>query len=246
MKKLFFTFLIAGLLIACDDDEQSEPVNDLTPEESAEAVANNLAENSAGLTQQVKSGAAISRVAIEIPDDGRIQGCGTVIDTIFTLSQDFGETATYDFDFSYDVEVVCEGLLPSSVDLSYSRTGSYNGARINTTGTGNGDWIMTGLSFSENNFIINGTVEISEDVISKIGNENSYNAQTTLLVSDLLIDKDSFEIQGGTASVTMTGTLNDGELINISGDIVFNGDGTATLSIQGRTFTIDLVDGSIN
>jgi hypothetical protein len=54
------------------------------------------------------------------------------------------------------------------------------------------------------------------------------------------ISKSTYEIIAGEGTVTVTGENSGGNSFSFTGSIVFNGDGTATLTLNGTEYTINL------
>jgi hypothetical protein len=65
-----------------------------------------------------------------------------------------------------------------------------------------------------------------------------------IVVTNLTVNKSTKTITGGTAAITISVTIPKGTF-NFSGPLTFNGDGTATLIINGTTYNINLTTGVV-
>ena len=74
---------------------------------------------------------------------------------------------------------------------------------------------------------------------SKIGQQNSFTSTLTITASNLLVDKSTQEINGGTASFTLEGSGSGGTNITYTGSIVFNGNQSATLTLNGNSYPLN-------
>ncbi len=63
------------------------------------------------------------------------------------------------------------------------------------------------------------------------------NCVTTRTLTNLMVNKSTYVITGGTATAQVTVTNGSGSTKTVSGNLTFNGDGTVTVVINGRSHT---------
>jgi hypothetical protein len=88
--------------------------------------------------------------------------------------------------------------------------------------------------------MINGSYTREGTQESKIGNMRSFESLTNLALNELAISKTTQTVVSGNGTFLMTGTGSEGGTFSVEGSIVFNGDGTATVTVNGNTYTITL------
>ena len=60
-----------------------------------------------------------------------------------------------------------------------------------------------------------------------------------MILTELVVDKESYTISSGTGSVVLT-MLSEEVEYSFEGDLVFNGDETLSITINGTEYLIDL------
>ena len=145
-----------------------------------------------------------------------------------------------DYQINWDYTLICGLGVPNAAELNASTSGSYSTNRLNSTDNSNASLNVTGLEISASSLHFNGS-------LSRNGNQTiSINSKTRNLSSDINIEltnvsvnKSSYEIESGSGSVVITGN-NGNDSFSFSGEIVFHGDGNATLTMNGNTYQISV------
>jgi hypothetical protein len=118
---------------------------------------------------------------------------------------------------------------------------------VKATGTGNLDSKI--LSSSSNStgksatvYSIDGTLQQIAQPVSKVRNETHFYSQIDAKVSKVTVSKDSsHQITSGTVAFTVqTGQLREQAQVLVEGSIVFKGNKQATVTVNGKTYEIDL------
>jgi hypothetical protein len=135
---------------------------------------------------------------------------------------------------------VCEeDSVPLNFDFICHSEGNYNNNRMSSSDYGDATWELTGLNENVNEFTANGTyARNGEQTFKDDGIVTESNMDIT--VTNLKIDKATEEITEGSAELTVHGTADSGDSFDFEGQIVFKGNGRATLTVNGKTFNINL------
>ena len=168
--------------------------------------------------------------------------CGATQDT--TISNNFAQgnaskTGTLNLAWTLNCNQV---KVPISASLKAVGSGSLDSKILSSSSESNGDFSMGGLAKSATAYIIDGTfVQIAKPA-SKIRNETHFYSQIDASVSKLTVSKESsHQITSGTVTFKVqTGQLREQTQLLVEGNIVFKGNKQATLTLNGKTYEIDL------
>jgi hypothetical protein len=133
--------------------------------------------------------------------------------------------------------------VPDNFSGNLSYTGSYSGPKISSANTGSATFVVAGLSPTATDFILNGEYKRAGSFKSKIDTTNTGNSNIDIVITNLKITKPAHTISGGSAAISVTGVVPKKGNFTYTGTLVFNGDGTATLTLNSIIYTIDLVTG---
>ena len=234
---------ITVALVACDNDDEMSVSGDITNEEAAEQVASSVA--SEVVTTAADAGVLFSDADNgRISSNGRIQECGVEFDSTISKSYN-GQFLTYTLDIDYDYQLVCTNNFPSDLDYSFNLQGTLDGRRLESEGVTAGDLMATGFNLSSSDYIVNGEMNRTYSLLQKEGQQNSFNSQSEIIITDLSIDKNTRVITGGEVSFSVSGTRIGGDEFSFTATAIFNGDGTATVLVDGEEYIVDLNTGSI-
>jgi hypothetical protein len=142
---------------------------------------------------------------------------------------------------NWDYIINCNGLsIPQNMNMSMTTSGSSSTPRINSTSSSTVSLTLTGLEFSATQIVVNGTASFSVSQTSRVRNQNTFTSNLSFNLSNLTFDKASQELLSGSATISMTGSVTDGDSYTFTGNVVFNGGGAATVTINGNSYTIDV------
>lgn len=226
LKHLALIFLISLSIIACDDD--TEMAVEITEEEAVEAIENSLSADTEGMTAQASESARMADTYVD---------CTVTFDSTITHTSTFG-SITYDYTFNWNGSLQCTNRLPSQLDLEYTMSGNYVGPRMSSTDNANASIEVTGLSPTTDQYIMNGTYTRNGTQIATFRDSRTFSSTITIIATNWLIDKDTQMIDDGNATVTITGLTNDGTTFSFTGTLIFLGNRSATLSINGNDYPI--------
>ena len=132
--------------------------------------------------------------------------------------------------------------VPTSVKIVAAGSGSLDSKILSSSSESDGAFTLTGLAKSASNYQLDGSfIQIAQPV-SKVRNETHFYSQIDATVSKLSISKTSTPtITAGTVSFKVqTGQLREQAQFLVEGTIVFKGNKQATLTVNGKTYEIDL------
>ena len=236
---VFCALLMASLFSGCKKETTS---NNLTADDAADAISYATASGTGGLSAQVSSTASYSSAqGVYKTDNGNSTTltCGVPFDTAINYTYTGVTTANYSSQWAY--LLTCNGQLSQSLSLTGSYNGNYDAARISSTNSGNRTWTLSGLDLNTSTpYTFNGTFTRTGSHTSKVRNRYTYTVNMTITLTNLTVSKTTYQITGGTGTVVMTGNVSNGNSYSFNGDIVFNGNGNATLTINGNIYSITL------
>ncbi len=164
--------------------------------------------------------------------------CGVAGDTAYVLTRNIG-AATYNRNFSMTWLVNCSPLnIPLDATFKVNGGGTFTG--VNWTGetTCAGDLAFTGLGSQATDYIASGSYQYAGTLTGSLRRSDpSVTCDATLSLTNLNINKTSQQITGGTGTATVKATAASGETITVIASIVFNGNGSVTVNVNGRERT---------
>jgi len=232
-QKLIVPLLLSGIFFLSACKKNKEPV--ISNDEAADVVETTVSTKDAGVSDDYTE---MSKIVVE--DYALYQSnCSYTDDTSYSVTQNTG-VRTYDMDMTLSWTVDCTGGQANSVIFDYNKTGTYNGPRLTRTGKSSGQLTFTNIAPTETYLIANGTLTANgTSDFSVQGTDKSLSTVTTFTLSNLHVDKTTYEITEGTATVNLEATGEDDSL-TLTGSVTFLGSGQATITINGTSYTIDI------
>lgn len=235
MKKQLFVLVALTLtsltLTSCGKDPEAIKAA-ISEAQFSYLVEDALQEAMGGLSEQIT-------IMVEIAKDTISSQCGVTKDsTIVTEGQTVVGSYAYTTEYTWTLE--CEqDLIPTNFEFICQSQGSYNNNRLNSNDSSYSNWVLEGLSESDNLFKTNGTYSRDgEQTFKTEGIVTESNID--FVVTNLTINKASEEIISGSAEVTAHGSTDTGESFYFEGQIVFLGNGKVKLTVNGKTFFLTL------
>lgn len=225
---LFFGSLA---LTACEKEQSI-----LTPDEVAVIIEGALMTDSEGAAAGISEAVLIAeRYTVEAPS----LSCGQTADTTFSRNlSNTRITANYSASASWTLQ--CNPFnVPQNISMSLQSSGSYTTPRVSSNDNGTGNLTVSNLVTGPN-FLINGSYTRNGSQTRLLRNGNGATSTVAITLTNVAVSKSTRKIQSGNAEVIITGQGSGGQTIDSTGSIVFNGDGTATLTINGQSYTITL------
>lgn len=238
-SKLVALLLVATLsLTSCnkDDDSTSDAIEEV---DAVETIENSLVAESNGMSKSMET-TMVYAESQNLYTDSPSLNCGQLYTESF--SENYSSS-----DYSYNYSANCNYLLScnaegnaQSFNYSFSRNGDYDTPRMSSDDNVNANWDITDLDASTSNTLFNGSYVRIGSQVSKVRNMNTFNSTLTYSLNSIAVNKDTYKIASGSASVVFEGISTSGNSYTYNGTITFNGDDTATLVINGNTYTIYL------
>lgn len=232
--KSFSLLILTSLMLAVtsckkDDAETDELITDA---EAAEMVEATVSERSAGASMTFEESAQSYETAASI--------CGSAYDTSFQVSYQFGQW-TYNKQTTLAWNIVCVNFVPQSANFSMDGNSSFTTPRWNGVMATDGSYTLSGLQPGAPNYTLAGSYHAEGQMSGNLRNRDpQLNSIIDLNLTNIGIDKDSYDITGGSGAVSITVTNGSGQSRTVNGSIVFHGNGTATVTVNGYAYTFDL------
>ncbi len=244
MKKLFqFAISLPVVLMFFFSSCQRRDLNlaDLaarTPDaqQAALIVQSAMDGSSAGAAQAMEQAAII---VVDLQAGEYDQYCGQQFDTTLTLTVNqplVNASATTQFGYTIN----CNNLnIPTSFDFNGTTDSNYEAPKLQGQGNSGMSFVITDIVQSLN-LTLNGSFQRDGNQLLKGADPLSMTSQVSFHLVDLKINKVNQTVESGTATFSLSGETSEGIQFNFEGDIVFLGDGQATVTINGESFDIRL------
>jgi hypothetical protein len=234
MKKIKMVIAAVVLLgaTACND-ETDEPTYTPTNEDAAKILEESMAKSSGGMAEELASlGGTLESKSGEIELE-----CGVPLDTTFSfiVSGDLNG----EFTRNWSVLLSCPEQEGPFIEINTSYTALLEGPNRTREREGSRDWTWTEIGPVGDFRFLNGTGDHSG---SKTLNANQatfswdYDAEWT----DVAVQKSNHQIDSGSGVFSLVLTGPQGNTFTFNGSVVFNGDQTATITINGEVYEVDL------
>lgn len=235
----FVAFVLAiGMLSSCKKDNNDNSSTEVTVDDAADAVAGSVASETDGMSATVSTTTELAaRVGVFTTTPSI--NCGQEYTTSYAASAS-NSGYSYNYTGSTHYQLTCSDSLPSSFTFGQTMDGVYETPRMSSDDDVTGNWTLSGLEPSVANTSFSGSYVRNGSQVSKVRNQRSFTSTITITANNVTVNKSTYKITGGTASVSMNGTSSAGNTYTYEGSITFNGNDTATLTINGNTYTIDL------
>lgn len=233
---LFITF---GLASCSSDDNDTAESTQITEEEAVDVIATSMAKDSNGMSKTMQTSVEMAESEDMFVEEENV-ACGQTNTEAYSQSNVNGNYSyNYTLNTNYTLSCTNAGF-PDYFTYDAALSGVYDTPRMSSDDTSQLSWTVTGLPPSNSSVTFNGDYERNGTQISKVRNMNTFSSTLTYNVQDIVVSKSTYQILSGTASVTFIGISSTGNQYTFSGTITFNGDETATLLINGNSYTINL------
>lgn len=226
-------FVFAGISSACEKNQDDQLSAEIDPTTTAMVteLASNLTQDLAKIATQSTQGQLLTNGV-----------CGATQDTTFSnavAQGNFSKTGSLNLQWTLN----CNQLkVPVSAKVVAAGSGSLDSKVLSSSSESDGDFTLSGLAKSASTYQLDGSLIQIAKLVSKVRNETHFYSQIDATVSKLSVSKTSTpNITGGTVTFKVqTGQLREQAQFLLEGNIVFKGNKQATLTVNGKTFEIDL------
>ncbi|MEM6725579.1 MAG: hypothetical protein AAF598_16175 [Bacteroidota bacterium] len=232
-SSILFLFTLLTLT-ACQNDEEVDM--HLSNEEAVEIVEESLKSETYGVSAQVEA----TTKSAEAEATALTPACGIQFDSTFSVANDPGAVRTYSYTVNYGYELACTGPIPNTFSVSLSTLGSYNTPRISSNDQSDLSATISNLLTGSEFLYDSNATRIGTQSFTVNNNTRAFSSRLNLTLINLSIDKTTYEIMGGTGTFDLTGSNTNGNAFSFTGDIVFIGNGAATLTINDVSYDIQI------
>ncbi|MDP3150072.1 MAG: hypothetical protein Q8N83_13195 [Ignavibacteria bacterium] len=251
------TFIFFLVLTGCKkNDDVTDPgttTETLSDDEVADAVAKSLVsgESGCGLTGVVNISAENSNGTVLTLQPNNLNAPN--IDS--TIHKTGNTTyATYDYYLSLKIRFIKKGqeylIYPPTCDTAKVNIMAYGSVTAKTgrysyhDSTYLSNTYLSGISPSSDTITLSG-IAYYFSTFTVTATNKTYTLATMMTFTSLKAPKSTNQISSGTVTVALEATLKSGKKVNYTGTITFIGNQTATLTFNGKTYTINLNSGSV-
>lgn len=189
-----------------------------------------LNQNADGVAKQAKDlGADLDYIIPFAP-------CGYTIDT--TVYYKVNGAYNCDYTFVRHYELLCG--TDTTIHSNGTNSGTYDNTKVKIVGSSDYQWVVTGVKANYSTYNFNGTSNGTGTLVTKGTFPKTYNVNWTLEHTNVSIQKYNRKINSGTGTFAITCKVLKGDTYPFTGTITYNGDGTATILLNGNTYSINL------
>jgi hypothetical protein len=220
-----------------DDKPEETPVLEttVTNDDAADIVASSISTGASGSSTTYTDAAQRTYVASNASTP-----CLFSLDTTFSRANMSGSTIIYNYNLNYKYQMYCTNNILTSMVFSLTTSGNIDLPRMSASTSAVGSLTLTGITAGNTAYTANGSYTRNGSATSKIRARNSFTYQLNLSVSNLSILKSNYTVQSGSGNVTISATSSTGRVANFSGTLTYVNATTATLVLNGTTYTINL------
>jgi hypothetical protein len=235
MKKLLLIFLVITWIAGFNSCSKDSPAPQFTVYQvpvdiAARYIALAFCSASEGINAHVEKAASFTA-------QGMIS-----FDSTFTAKKLDSATVKYNYEVEYPFVRV--NTTPPQVTFDYTARGSFSAATLQSQDEQDANtWVITTLDQAQ--LTLNGS--------GTDGGQQYASAEKVLFSSNIIyafknvmIDKLTYMIVSGTATIRITGSGPGGVAFNYSGTLTFTGNRHAVLVLGGSTYNLSLSSGSVS
>lgn len=236
LKPALFVFAILAFSSCDREDEVDVSINSLNEDEVVALVEGALTSDTEGVAKASEDAITLTEESLEKTPD---QVCGMSMDT--TVSRNYnGARISSVYTLQWDWILTCNDLMiPQTFTFNRTLDGSYESLRLISEDSATGSWEVSNL-ITGDAYILNGSYMRGGNQGSKVRLQNSFESTISVTLTEVTVDKQDYQITGGTGSFDISGSGTGGYSIDYEGTIIFLGNGTAEITINGNTYIIDL------
>ena len=225
--RILILTLLAFTIVSCN--KETEPI---TEEETVDLVEATLSSDENGVSSDIVYIA--SKAAAE--ESQYTSDCNWSGDSTFVRDLN-GALRSYNLNIGYNWFVICDGLIPTSINFTTTRSGDYSGPRLDYSGNASSALVMTDL-LSGSAYTLNGTHDFTgSSTAQRSGETIQADFDLAVTFTNIKVNKLTLEIEGGTAEATGSASNNDATL-SVAASVTFLVNGSATVVVNGNSYTI--------
>lgn len=232
--KLTYFVGVFSVIISCSNDDDTS-VNTISEQDAVEILEASLKTSSGGFNITSKNFSEALSTTITANEV-----CGTLYQDTYPFTHN-GMYVEADYSINWFYELSCNMFnIPQIVELKTESNGSYTTQRMYSQDAAETGLTITGLSPTYSVFTYNGYLK-REGQQTIVTNQLSKSINSTVGVDfiDLLVEKYNYSIVSGSAAFDIQ-VITNANSLSFVGTIVFEGNGIATVIVNGNSYTINL------
>ena len=242
MRPLLMVSLLSvfSVMSSCSkDNDDNTTTAEITEDEAADLVATTMAKDSNGMSMTMETSIETAQ-SNDMFVEAENSACGQTNTESYSQANVNGNYS-YNYSLTTSYTLYCTNVgFPDYFTYDATLTGVYDTPRMSSDDSSELSWTVTGLPPSNDSVVFNGSYERQGTQISKVFNMNTFSSTLTIDLTNVTVNKTTYMIESGTATVNFVGTSSSGNQYTYTGSITFNGDGTANLVINGNAHIINL------
>jgi hypothetical protein len=241
MKKIQTSIILLSLVIgivSCKKNQSTSPATDgVTTNLAATISTGSLAANSSGMSTNLND--ISNNVLLTVN-----QPCGTTLTDTMTKSGT-SNGVTYDYFLKYTHMLDCNHLNENdNIVYNLAFHGHYDSQTMSSLDTGTSTFTIAGFTPVAKSFVVNGEYKRTGTFTMKTGDKVSGTSKMDIIVNNLTITKPAMTISGSGSTIKLTIIVPKGTT-TYTAPLTFNGDGTATATINGTKYSMNLSTGVV-
>lgn len=238
-KSIFFALTILSFaLTSCNKENMDVDTEDVTM--TTDEAAENVEMMMVTAIDDVEAMAYSAEEAYKTTGGEWAIDCGAVIDTTWTKSRTNG-SASANYTSTWEMTVLCNNFnLPTGLALSSAANGNYEGPLVSGNESGAGEYSIEGLLPNATTYDLAGTYVANGSATMKKGRMVTYTLSLVLTISNASFDKETKKLVSGECTIELIATGQNVGPATFNGLAVFNGDGSVTVTINGKTYTFPI------
>lgn len=221
---------------SCSNDDASASNEE---KDAVDAITYSLQSDSNGLAKSIESASAYASEENLYARAASLE-CAVPYTASYNEAWE-GSSYSYSYSIERNTQLSCTAESePSSLSYNATYEGVYDTPRMSSNDNASLQWSLTGLEAAATNAILDGSYVRNGTQVSKVREQNTFTSTLTYNLNAINVSKTAHQIVSGSASVAFSGLSSNGNAYTYNGEITFNGNGTATLVLNGNTYTINL------
>jgi hypothetical protein len=241
--KFYVLVLLLAAAVSCkkDDNGSVKIKGNVSNDEAADMVAASMSSNFNGVAGVSGDVTVSAQAFVNVH-----LACGATKSDSVSRSYN-GSQVSYNYKLKYSYTLNCNSNnVPDNLSSNLTYSGSYDGPSIASSNSGSSSFTVAGLASAATNFSISGEYKRDGSFKSKVDTTNAGSSHIDINVKSLVLTKPNRKIASGSATFTITGNVPKKGDFSFTGSIVFNGDGTANLTVNGTVYIVNLETGEKN
>lgn len=238
-RTAFLTFSLL-IIASCEDDNDTDVAQSITDDETQMIITSTMTDQG-GEISEIKTTAAARDQAKSLDDFTPLENlsCNESVSISWSNENQVGDRS-WSFQNDWSWELICDFQnLEGEYQVNGNGTLDFQGPNLIKQVDKTKDFNLSGFGPSSTVWIYQADHERNANYQFLVGNQNTIDVNIDLLAEDILIDKQTQLITSGTYTIDITRTNSNGNFNSRGAVIVFNGNQTATVTLDnGTTFDI--------